>query len=131
MRHLILAAILVVSSAAWAGPDDAPRAAAASWMAIHQSGDYAKAWDQAGPLLKGKLTKQEWIDASERIALFNGKVLSRTIKSVEVVDRLPGFPEGKHAIVEFDTQFAANGTKVEVMVLGLEPDGVWRVSAYQ
>src|SRR5262245_56307177 len=122
MKHLLAITILVASSAAWAGPDDAARAAAASWIAIHQSGDYTKAWDQAGPLLMGKLTKQEWMDASERIALFNGKVLSRKIKSVELVDRLPGFPEGKHAIVEFDTQFAANGAKVEVMVLGLEPD---------
>ena len=123
---------ILVAASSWAAtnPGDAPRAAAEVWLKLHDAGNYAASWDQSGKFLKESITKEQWISGSAAIQPYLGKVLSRRLKSVEHVDLLPGFPPGKHALIQFDTQFERKGAMVEIVVLMPEADGVWRVAAY-
>jgi hypothetical protein len=128
-----LAFAILAAASSWAAtnPDDAPRAAAEAWLKLHDAGNYAASWSQSAKVLKEKVAKEQWMSGSPAIQLFHGKVLSRRLKSVEHMDPVPGYPPGKYAVIKFDTQFERTGTMVEIVVLMIEADGVWRVAVYQ
>jgi hypothetical protein len=59
-----------------------------------------------------------------------GKVVSRKLKSREYTEKMPGAPDGKYVVVQFDTVFANKSSSVETVVPMADPDGSWRVSGY-
>ena len=139
MRPLTLmcGVVLAVGLAAsvWAAnepPNDAPRAAAEAWLKLHDAGNHDACWNQSARYFKERMTitKAEWKEGTARYQLYQGKVVSRKVRSVELMDRLPlpDLPPGKHAIVMFDTVFERTGAMTETVTLMLE-GGVWRVTA--
>jgi hypothetical protein len=59
-----------------------------------------------------------------------GKLVSRKVKSREYVEKVPGGPDGKYVVIQFDTVFQNKATAVETVTPMLDPDGAWRVSGY-
>src|SRR5262245_49765429 len=132
---VVLGVCLSVSIPAAAAPDDAARASAEEWLKQRDAGNYDACWIQSAryyreQVTKSQSTKEQWRDGNARWQLYLGKTLSRKVKSVEYMDRLPlpDLPPGKHAVVTFDTMFERTGAMTETVTLMLE-DGVWRVTA--
>lgn len=136
MRKRSLAGVYVlataVASSLWAAdkPEDAAQAAAASWLKIVDKADYATSWEEAAKLFKGAVTKDQWKQAAAGVRGPLGKVISRKVKSREYKEKVPGAPDGKYVIVQFDTVFDKKSSAVETVTPMLDPDGKWRVSGY-
>jgi hypothetical protein len=110
--------------------EDAAQAAAESWLQLVDQGQHDASWEQAAELFKGAVTKEQWKQAASGVRAPLGKLASRKVRSRQYAEKLPGAPEGKYVVIQFDTVFEKNPSAVETVTPMLDPDGVWRVSGY-
>jgi len=133
-RFLVCASFVVAGFAASVGaadkPEDLAQAAAESWLKLVDAGDGAASWEQAAKLFKGVVTKDQWTQALAGVRPPLGKVVSRKLKSRQYSEKLPGAPDGKYVVIQYETVFEKKPSAVETITPMLDPDGVWRVSGY-
>lgn len=110
--------------------EDAAQAAAEAWLKVVDEGNYGASWDQAAKLFQGAITKQQWERTAAGVRAPLGKLVSRKVKSRDYREKLPGVPDGKYVVIQFDTVFENKSSAVETVTPMLDPDGVWRVSGY-
>ena len=111
-------------------PEDLAQKAAESWLKLVDAGKYEESWTAAARLFKGAVTKEQWQQAASGVRKPLGKVISRKVKSRQMADKLPGAPDGKYVVIQYDTIFAAKAAAVETVTPMLDADGAWRVSGY-
>ena len=133
-RFLVCASFVVAGFAASVGaaekPEDLAQAAAESWLKLSDAGDGAATWEQAAKLFKGVVTKEQWTQAFAGVRPPLGKVVSRKLTSRQYSEKLPGAPDGKYVVIQYETVFEKKPSAVETITPMLDPDGVWRVSGY-
>jgi Protein of unknown function (DUF4019) len=134
IRILVCAGIV---AAAFAGPvraadkpEDLAQTAAESWLKLTDAGDGAGLWEQAARLFKGVVTKEQWTQALAGVRPPLGKVVARKVTSRQYSEKLPGAPDGKYVVIQYETVFEMKTSAVETITPMLDPDGVWRVSGY-
>ena len=111
-------------------PEDAAQAAAESWLSLVDSGDYDASWDAAAKLFQQAVTKEQWKQAASAARGPLGTLVSRKVKSREYKEQVPGAPDGKYVILQYDSAFENKASAVETIVPMVDPDGAWRVSGY-
>ena len=124
--------IFAFSSVALAGQADEEAAIAASkaWLVLIDEGKYIEGWEEAAQMLKAAVAKENF-QASLRAARGPlGKVLSRKIKSKRYTEVLPGAPDGKYVVIQYETSFEHKKSAIETITPMLDKDGRWRVSGY-
>jgi len=128
----VCAVVVILGSPAWAEqkPEDAAQAAAESWLKLADNGTYEASWDQAAKLFKGAVTKEQWKLAVAGVRGPLGKLVSRKLKSREYMEKVPGGPDGKYVVIQYDTVFEKKASAVETVTPMVDPDGAWRVSGY-
>ena len=133
-RFLVCASLVVAGFAASVGaadkPEDLAQAAAESWLKLSDAADGAATWEQAAKLFKGVVTKEQWTQALAGVRPPLGKVVSRKLTSRQYSEKLPGAPDGKYVVIQYETVFEKKPSAVETITPMLDPDGVWRVSGY-
>jgi hypothetical protein len=139
-----LTAVLAVSGASFAAdnPEDAAQAAAETWLRLVDGGNYPASWDQAARQLKGAVKQGEWAQMAETARSPLGNVVSRKLKSREYTEKPPttrtiggrvytwGGGPGRYVVLRYETVFANKAAAEETVVPMADPDGAWRVSAY-
>lgn len=136
LRRGFMRACLIGGIAAAAGgfaadkPEDAAQAAAESWLKLVDNGDYAGSWEQAAKVFKGAIQQADWSKMSGNVRTPLGKVISRKLKSREYTEKMPGVPDGKYVVIQYDTVFEHKAAAVETVTPMADPDGAWRVSGY-
>ena len=126
----VVAAMLVGPARAADTPEDQAQVAAEAWLKLTDAGDGAASWEQAAKLFKAAVTKERWAQALAGVRPPLGKVVSRKLTSRQYNEKLPGAPDGKYVIIQYDTVFENKSTAVETITPMLDQDGVWRVSGY-
>ena len=111
-------------------PEDAAQAAAESWLKLVDAGDYAASWEQAAKVFKGAVKQGDWAQAAGGVRTPLGKLVSRKLKSREYAEKMPGAPDGRYVVVQYDTVFENKASAVETVTPMADPDGVWRVAGY-
>lgn len=111
-------------------PEDAAQVAAESWLKLVDGGSYEASWDTAAKLFKGAVTKDQWKQAAAGVRGPLGRTITRKVKSREYMEKVPGAPDGKYVVIQFDTVFENKSSAVETITPMLDPDGAWRVSGY-
>src|SRR6185295_478748 len=133
-RFLVCASVVVAGFAASVGaadkPEDLAQTAAESWLKLSDAGDGAATWEQAARLFKGAVTKEQWTQLLAGVRPPLGKVVSRKLSSRQYSEKLPGAPDGKYVVIQYETVFEKKSSAVETITPMLDPDGVWRVSGY-
>jgi len=121
-----------ITPAAWAAdkPEDAAQAAAESWLALVDAADYDASWEAAAKIFKHAVTKDQWKQAATAARGPLGKLVSRKVKSREYKEQVPGAPDGKYVMLQYDSVFENKASAVETVVPMVDPDGQWRVSGY-
>ncbi len=104
--------------------------AAKSWLAFMDGGQYAKAWQEAAPVVQQSVTKDRWEDLMTKSWSALGHVLSRKFAGAEYTTDLPGVPAGEYVTVTYDTHVSIKGDLREQVVLAKGKDGIWRVAGY-
>ena len=110
--------------------EKAARVAAESWLALIDSGQYAESWDEASPFFQSKVGKQEWIGMVQSARSSFGKLNKRVFGAAKYMTELPGAPDGKYVVIQFQALFEQKKKAVETITPKLAPDGKWRVSGY-
>ena len=135
MKRGVAVAVLVGACVASAGlaaesREDAAQAAAESWLKLVDEANYKASWEQAAKLFKSAVTQAQWEGAAAGARNPLGKLVSRKLKSREYKEQLPGAPDGRYVVFQYDTVFANKATAVETVIPMADPDGAWRVSGY-
>jgi Protein of unknown function (DUF4019) len=125
-----IAACLALSAWGANTPEDAAQAAADSWLKLVDTGNYEASWEQAAKVFKSAVTKDQWTQTAGAVRTPLGKLISRKLKSREYTEQLPGAPDGKYVVIQFDAVFENKAAAVETVTPMLDPHGVWRVSGY-
>lgn len=125
-----LVAFLVGPTVAADKPEDAAQAAAESWLKLVDDGNYAASWEQAAKVFKGAVKQADWAQAAGGVRAPLGKLVSRKLKSREYAEKMPGAPDGRYVVIQYDTVFENRASAVETVTPMADPDGVWRVAGY-
>ena len=108
----------------------AKEAAALSWLALTDAGDYSRSWDQAAGIFQTSISKQNWMNALQNARTPLGTLISRMVKSARYEQSLPGAPDGEYVVIRFEAQFENKKSAIETVTPRLEKDGSWKVSGY-
>lgn len=111
-------------------PEDVAQSAALSWLELVDSGDYRESWERAAKLFKDSVTADQWQQALGGARTPLGKLVSRKVKSRKYLEQLPGAPDGKYVVLQFETVFENKASAIETVTPMVDPDGKWRVSGY-
>lgn len=104
--------------------------AADSWLKLVDDAKYADSWEQAAAYFKQAVPSEQWQRQVGAVRQPLGKLVSRTPKSKKYATSLPGAPDGKYVVIEYDTVFEHKSTATETVTPMQDPDGSWRVSGY-
>src|ERR1700751_1299997 len=103
---------------------------AAAWLARVDSGEYIESWQQASSSFKSHVSKDDWSKMLKATLGPLGKNTSRTLRSARYTTTLPGAPDGRYVVIQFDSSFEHKQSAIETIVPMLDKDGLWQVSGY-
>jgi Protein of unknown function (DUF4019) len=129
---VIVALALTLGLPAWALDQDEIAAAknAEAWLVLVDQQKYGESWDAAARLFQDTVARDMWKDALGAVRGPLGKIVSRRVKSAESRTSLPGAPDGKYVIIQYDTTFEHKKNSVETITPMQEADGSWKVTGY-
>ena len=127
----VVAAVVAVSAQGADKPEDLAQHAAESWLMSIDAGNAEASWDQAAKLFKGFVTKSQWTQVLAGMRPPLGKLISRKVMSRQYSEKLPGAPDGKYVIIQYQSVFEKKASAVETIQTMLDPDTIWRVSGYR
>ena len=132
-KKLFLSALLVCLCGAFpALADDqaAAKKAVETWLAAHDQARYGETWDASANFVKEKIPKEKWEQMMQSTLGPLGKLESRSLLSSNAVTELPGMPDGKYVVFEYEARFANKKSAVETIIPMVE-DGQWKVMTYR
>jgi len=98
------------------------------WLALVDAGDYNKAYDGLAASTKKELARAQFVESTQKLRDYVGKLQMRKFKSVEFATNPPGPPDGQYSAVQYETSFE-NRPVTEAVAFRLE-DGKWGVIWY-
>jgi hypothetical protein len=127
---LLLNVVATTARAADQAAVDQATKATDRWLKLVDAGDYKQSWETASSLFRNAVTEDQWAKqvGSARDPL--GALVSRKLKSAQYATSLPGAPDGKYVVIQYDTVFQNKSAAVETVTPMLDKDGQWRVSGY-
>ncbi len=104
--------------------------AADAWLKLVDAGNYGESWDAAAEYLRGAVSKDQLVKSLDGARKPLGALKERKVKSKEFRTTLPGAPDGKYVIIQYETSFENKQSAIETVTPMLDKDGTWRVSGY-
>jgi hypothetical protein len=104
--------------------------AARAWLALVDAGKYGESWDAAAAVFRSALSRDQWIQALDKVRRPLGKVVSRKLRGAQYATELPNAPKGEYVVIQYDTAFENKTGAVETITPTKDKDGSWRVSGY-
>lgn len=104
--------------------------AAQKWLAGIDAGHYAESWTDASESFQGAITQDKWVAAMKSVRGPLGKMQIRTVDSAVTETEMPGAPDGKYVVMQFETAFVKKNSAMETVTFVLEKDGQWKASGY-
>lgn len=111
-------------------PGNAVAESTEAWLAKIDAGEYDQSWKDAAEFFQKAITAEAWGGALTTFRKPLGAVKSRKVREMKEANALPGVPDGKYWIMQFDTSFAAKAEAVETVTFMLEKDGAWKAAGY-
>ena len=105
-------------------------AAAQKWLAGIDENHYDESWTDAADAFHDAITQDKWVAALESVRKPLGSLVSRELKSAQLVTNPPGAPDGQYVVIQFDTTFANKESGVETVTMGPLQNGQWKASGY-
>lgn len=127
---VLTVATYAITSIQAQGDTEAPQAAAETWIALVDGGQYAASWQASAAFFRNAVPQQKWAEAAETARGPLGSLKSRTIKSSTATKSMPGAPDGEYVVFQFNTTFEKKAAALETITVLHEPDGQWRVVGY-
>jgi len=103
---------------------------AQAWLREIDGGSYAQSWTGAAAYFQSAITSEKWAEALQQVRKPLGLLVSRKLKSAREMSSLPGAPDGRYIVMQFDTSYTNKKSAVETVTFMLEKDGQWRAAGY-
>jgi hypothetical protein len=103
---------------------------AEEWLNLIDKGDYRASWIRAASLFRDRVSVDEWEQEVSGVRDSLGNLVSRKFKSAKFVTTLPGAPDGKYVVLQYNSSFAYKKAAIETVTPMMDKDGQWRVSGY-
>jgi serine/threonine-protein kinase len=94
------------------------------WLALMDTGEYAKSWKTAAPYFQGKVSKEEWIGKLEKMRRPLGEILSRKLISME------NTVMGTRYEAKYSSSFDNLPAAVETVTYAKQTSGEWQPIGY-
>ena len=133
-RHIILISMLLICccfNLSWADTgSDKALSTAKAWLSLIDSGNYSGSWKDASTYFQATLSEQNWVSALRAVRKPLGELVGRSILTSQEFRSLPGVPDGKYIVMNFETAFEHKKSAVETLTFMLDKDGKWRAAGY-
>ncbi|HYG99577.1 MAG TPA: DUF4019 domain-containing protein [Terriglobales bacterium] len=106
------------------------QSAGEQWLAVIDNGKYGESYDMAAPMFKAALQKADWERSLRAVRAPLGNIVSRQLASATYTTSLPGAPNGKYVVMQFNTNFQNKKDAVETLTMVLADDGQWKSTGY-
>jgi serine/threonine protein kinase len=103
---------------------------AQAWLRDIDNGNYAQSWTNAAAFFQSAVTPEKLAEALQQVRKPLGSLISRKVKSAQETTSLPGVPDGRYIVMQFETAFANKKSAIETVTFMLEKDGQWRPAGY-
>jgi tetratricopeptide (TPR) repeat protein len=123
------------SSNSVSAPDSQPQtrdavSAAQKWLALIDGGNYSETWNEASAIFRGAVTEPGWENSMNTFRQPLGNLISRKLRSAQLMTELPGVPDGRYVVMQFETSFAGKKSTIETVTFMLGKDGQWKSAGY-
>jgi hypothetical protein len=100
------------------------------WLILVDEGKYRESWEQAAGYFRQAVSEDQWEQAVQGVRKPLGALVSRKVARAEYATTLPGAPDGRYYVIEFESSFENKKSAVETVVPMMDEDCAWRVSGY-
>lgn len=133
LRRTVLVAAVVAVAPCFANNQsaiEAAKTAASSWLKLVDAQDAGASWNQASSAFKLAVTASQWSQALVSVRKPLGALRQRENLAADYKTTLPGAPDGKYVLLQYQSAFERKAAAVESVTVVMDPDGVWRVVGY-
>jgi serine/threonine protein kinase len=103
--------------------------AAENWLTMVDARDYSGSWKESSAFVQGAITEQRFTNALDTYRNPLGDLLSRKMVSSQRLTQMPGMPDGRYVVMQFETSFANKKSAIETVTFVLE-NGQWKSASY-
>ncbi len=131
--YIVLLCILLASVSVVKADSEMEKAAiseAVKWLAEVDEGQYGESWEDSAEYLQNAVKKEQWVRSLQAVRKPLGNLISRELKNSTYKNSLPGAPDGKYVVIQFETSFENKKSAIETVTPMMDKDGNWRVSGY-
>lgn len=105
-------------------------AAAAEFLYLVDTEEYAKSWEVTSTTLQNMLTQAAWSEEIDRLRSFLGPIIERMQHEITYTDSASDVPSGEYVVMTFVSKFALSERVFEKLTLILGEDDQWQVVGY-
>lgn len=130
---IVLFGILMVSVSIVKADSEMEKTAiseALKWLTEVDEGKYEESWNDAAENFKNSVKKEQCVQSLQAVRKPLGNIISRKLKHSTYNTSLPGAPDGKYVVIQFDTSLENKKSAIETVTPMMDRDGRWRVSGY-
>jgi len=109
---------------------DAAIEAAESWLKLIDEDKYSESWEQAAEFFKKYVSREQWKNSLDMARKPLGKTILRKVINSTYTTTLPGAPDGRYVVIQFESSFENKQNAVETVTPMLDSESRWRVSGY-
>lgn len=102
---------------------------ATRWLSLVDNGQYAESWQGTSERFQRLVNEKQWQTALEQVRTPLGKLINRSLLDATEHTKLPGMPEGKYKMFQFNTQYENKTQSLETLSMALS-DGQWQTIGY-
>lgn len=104
--------------------------AAAQFLFLVDTEEYAQSWQVTADALKKLLSEQDWKRKIAGLRGYLGPAIERIRHRITYTASASDVPEGEYVVMTFITRFAFRPQVIETITLMLGADAEWRVVGY-
>ena len=135
IRKSLLLGVMILLVNPVQAQEEGEKISLATELAVQQlqeidSGDYILDMQYA-PMFKDLVTQEQWSAQISAVRPPLGSVISRQELFSQFFTYLPGDPDGKYVVIQFQTQFEHTAEAIETVTMVYDATGsVWRFGGY-
>jgi len=103
-------------------------AQAQAWLAAIDAG--RENHNDAAAFFRKQVSREQWEAALSLSRRPLGEARRRSLRAIGEHRSLPGVPDGRYLVMQFESVFARKETAMETVTFMREADGVWRAAGY-
>jgi aspartokinase-like uncharacterized kinase len=104
--------------------------AAAQFLFLIDTEEYAKSWEVTSKSLKNILSQKAWNKQISKIRSFLGPIVDRNQHDIAYTSNANDVPEGEYVVMTFISQFELRERVIETITLMLNSEEQWKVVGY-